>query len=85
MRSKLVKSVYEKIASDTVNIDVPALIRLLEYAREELTGDAGGEKSADNCLHVLATKLINAKDIVDIIELNKAIDEARADFGKVKE
>lgn len=46
------KSLIESDAVDTVTLDVPLLIRLLEYSREEI--------KTDEDLHALATRVVQA-------------------------
>lgn len=53
MRKKTIKTTIEEIFEDgIICVDVPLLIRLLEYAREDA--------SSDMDLHVLATSMYEA-------------------------
>jgi hypothetical protein len=48
---------------DTVTLDIPLLIRLLEYSREEIKTDAQ--------LHILADKLIRASKMNDVLTMKQ--------------
>jgi hypothetical protein len=63
---------------DTITLDIPLFIRLLEYAREDAQTDMDLHNVTENAINLaLSGNTLSMKDYNAIVDSSKGIDEIR--------
>jgi hypothetical protein len=77
------KAVKEAVdAKDTVTMDIPLLIRVLEYAREDAKTDMDLHKVVENLINMRGDGALSMEMYNKIVAIKEAIEESDSTYGK---